>query len=117
MSSTASELPPIVAERIAAVNAFDTAALIASRPDGIYESVGTRTIPFALALRGQGYKGPIVMSSAEVSASQIKQLGSSAGDLILNSNIAHSSLAWNHYQANLNKCQPAAAAGVGDSAL
>jgi hypothetical protein len=49
MSSTESELPPIVTEHIAAVNAFDTAALIASRPDGIYESVGTQTIPFALA--------------------------------------------------------------------
>ncbi len=111
----------LVATQFVPVTATDmtsyAAALIASHPDGIYESVGTQTIPFALALRGQGYKGPIVMSSAVVSADQIKQLGSSTGELMLNSNTAHSGPAWNQYQADLNRYQSSAAAGVGDSAL
>jgi branched-chain amino acid transport system substrate-binding protein len=93
------------------------AALIASHPDGIFESAGTLTIPLAISLRQQGYTGPIVMSSAVTSPAQVKQMGNLAGQVLLNSNTAHSGPAWDQYQADLNKYQPSAAAGVGDAAL
>lgn len=93
------------------------AALIASHPDGIFESAGTLTVPLAMSLRQQGYTGPIVMSSAVTSPSQVAQMGGSAGQILLNSNTAHSGPGWNQYQADLNKYQSSAAAGVGDGAL